>query len=96
MDTHKQQPITFEQLPEAVGRVLSRLEQLEQLIAGRAPEKALKAPINTQDLCKFLDITEPTVTRYRKKGLIPFFTIGSAIRFDLDKVIAALESKKKK
>jgi len=48
-------------------------------------------PINTKQLCEFLDITEPTCIRWRKKGKIPFFTIGSAIRYDKNKVVKALE-----
>ena len=52
-------------------------------------------PINTKELINFLDITEPTLIRWRKKGKIPFMQIGSAVRFNLPAVVAALEVKKK-
>jgi excisionase family DNA binding protein len=89
-------PLTFEQIPEAIGEILIRLEQIEQLLANKAPPSAIKPPITTKELCKFLGVTQPTIARYKKKQIIPYLTIGSAIRFDLDKVIAALENKKKK
>jgi len=53
-------------------------------------ESVNEPPINTKQLCEFLDITEPTCIRWRKKGKIPFFTIGSAIRYDKKEVIESL------
>ena len=50
-------------------------------------------PITTKELCKHLGVTEPTILRWRLKKKIPFYKIGSAIRFDLEKVIKALEKK---
>jgi hypothetical protein len=87
--------ITYNDLPWAIEQVLYRLEQIEKVLNNHSPEIVLKTPITTIELCKFLDVSEPTIARYRKKGLIPFFTIGSAIRYDLNKVIASLENKKK-
>lgn len=55
-------------------------------------ESTNEPPINTKQLCEFLDITEPTCSRWRKKGKIPFFTIGSAIRYDKKEVIESLRS----
>lgn len=47
-------------------------------------------------LCQRFNITIPTLIRWRKKGKIPFMQIGSAIRYDINKVIEALEVGKKK
>lgn len=47
-------------------------------------------PITTKELCKFLNITEPTAIRLRQRGTIPFFQIGSAIRYDKKEVIESL------
>ena len=52
-----------------------------------SPEKL----VTTQQLCEHLGVTEPTVLRWRKKGKIPFFEIGSAIRFNLSEVRKSLE-----
>jgi hypothetical protein len=51
-------------------------------------------PINTKELINFLDITEPTLIRWRKKGKIPFLKIGSRILYQKGAVLAALENKK--
>jgi len=48
-------------------------------------------PITQKELSAFLGITEQTVIRWKQKGKIPFFNIGSAIRFDLKEVLAALK-----
>ncbi len=59
------------------------------------PKKSSK-PITQKALCAYLDVTEPTIIRWRKKGKIPFMQIGSAIRYDIDLVTAALEVDNKK
>lgn len=56
--------------------------------------KQASKPINQRELCTFLGLTEPTVIRWRKKGKIPFMQIGSAIRYDVNTVIEALEGGK--
>ena len=53
-------------------------------------------PVNQKELCAFLGLSEPTVIRWRKKGVIPSMKIGSAIRYDVNKVIEALEVRDKK
>jgi len=52
--------------------------------------------INRAELCKRLDITEPTAIRWGKKGRIPCFRIGSRVLYNWENVINVLESKKKK
>jgi excisionase family DNA binding protein len=51
-------------------------------------------PVNTKALCTFLNITEPTLIRWRKKGKIPFLQIGSRILYQKSAVISALENRK--
>jgi len=51
--------------------------------------------INGKELMARLMISEPTLIRWRKKGKIPYYAIGSAIRYDLQKVLNALEVNKK-
>ncbi|GGC18267.1 hypothetical protein GCM10011386_07700 [Parapedobacter defluvii] len=50
--------------------------------------------IDTKTLLNRLDLSEPTVIRYRQKGMIPFLQVGSAVRYDYQKVLEALEKKK--
>ena len=51
--------------------------------------------INRIELCKRLDITEPTAIRWEKKGKIPSFRIGSNVRYNWINVISQLEGKTK-
>lgn len=51
----------------------------------------IEKPITTKELCDFLNISEPTIIRWRKKGKIPFLQVGSSLRFSKASVIKALE-----
>jgi hypothetical protein len=51
--------------------------------------------INREELCKRLDIAEPTAIRWEKKGKIPSFRIGSNVRYNWPKVIESLEGQRK-
>lgn len=51
--------------------------------------------IDRKELCKRLDISEPTATKWGKKGKIPFFKIGTAVRYNWIKVIESLEKKQR-
>jgi DNA-binding XRE family transcriptional regulator len=50
--------------------------------------------INRNELCKRLDISEPTVIKWEKEGLIPSFSIGSSVRYNWHTVLEALQKKK--
>jgi len=63
-------------------------------VALLAPNPQNEQPINTKELINFLDITEPTLIRWRKKGKIPFLKIGSRILYQKSAVLAAIENKK--
>jgi len=49
--------------------------------------------IDRNELCKRLAITEPTCIRWKKKGKIPCFRIGSSVRYNWQNVIDILEKK---
>ena len=73
----------------------ARLIAIEELLKNLQPKDLVKdepyvKPINTKELCAFLGITVPTVIRWRKKKKIPFFQIGSAVRFNLKDVLKSL------
>lgn len=52
--------------------------------------------ITGEDLAKKLGVTIQTLIRWRQKGKIPFLQIGNSVRYDLNKVLEALEVKNKK
>jgi excisionase family DNA binding protein len=49
--------------------------------------------ITEKELCDFLDVSTPTIIKWRNKGKIPCIRIGSAVRYDKAAVIKALEQK---
>jgi hypothetical protein len=51
--------------------------------------------IDRAELCRRLNITEPTAIRYEKRGKIPALRIGTAIRYNYGDVLRSLEAKKK-
>ena len=58
---------------------------------GCVTQKPSAEIICRDELCKRLNITEPTVIRYEKKKKIPSFRIGSAVRYNWPQVVKALE-----
>lgn len=78
--------------------LLERFDGLEEKISSFTTGAIPLQPeiINREELCKRLDITEPTAIRWEKKGTIPSFRIGSNVRYNWPKVVEALESQKER
>lgn len=76
--------------------ILSELAEIKQTIKSVPGVQQVQQPeiINTEELCKRLDISEPTAIKWRRKKKIPFFTIGTAIRYNWPEVVKFLEAKK--
>jgi hypothetical protein len=76
--------------------LIERFNGLEEKLSNLSISPTLLQPeiINREELCKRLDITEPTAIRWEKKGTIPSIRIGSNVRYNWPKVIEALESQK--
>jgi len=74
------------------------LEQMKELIReeiAKIPNNSdlntqKEGPITTKELCEYLRVTEPTIARWRKKGKIPSFEIGTAKRYILNEVLKSL------
>ena len=79
----------LEELTDAIRNVVR--EELSKV----SPED-LQPPqdlLTEKEVLKKLGITQPTISKWRQKGKIPFVRVGSSIRYDLGKVIKALEGK---
>ncbi len=76
-------------LSECVKEALHIYPSTSQSVNSSAPPEI----IDTKTLLSRLDLSEPTVIRYRQKGVIPFLQVGSTIRYDYQKVLEALEKK---
>lgn len=61
-----------------------------------ASETKTKNILDTDQLMVKLGITRPTLSKWRKEGRIPFIQVGAVVRYDLDKVLEALENKKRR
>jgi excisionase family DNA binding protein len=67
-------------------------ETLKSALDKFSPGISLPDRVLTQsELCTFLKTSRQTISRLKKKGKIPFLEIGSETRFDLAKVLSAIE-----
>lgn len=75
--------------------IVQRFDSIEEKLSNLNAGAISLQPeiINRDELCRRLDITEPTCIRWEKKGKIPRIEIGSSIRYNWPKVIEALEAK---
>lgn len=73
------------------------LNEIKQMINQSRPQQQAKEVaeiVDSKEVCKRLNISEPTLIRWRKKKRIPFFMVGSAVRFNWTSVIKELEKNK--
>lgn len=85
--------IVFSPLPLSEFEILIE-HSLRRVISEKSNSKQTTSEIiDRAELCKRLAITEPTVIRWQKKNLIPCFRIGSAVRYNWQAVLKALEGK---
>lgn len=47
--------------------------------------------VDSETIMNILSISKATLCRYKKKGIIPYLRIGDTHRFQVDKVIRAIE-----
>ncbi|PVD50808.1 hypothetical protein DC498_17705 [Terrimonas sp.] len=63
-------------------------------LSAKYPSAAEKDEIiDRAELCKRLNLVEPTIIKWEKKGKIPSLRVGSAVRYSWFKVLNALEKK---
>jgi excisionase family DNA binding protein len=85
--------IVTEFTPDELADVLAL--KIIALFQQQAPAAAIEI-IDRSELCKRLNITEPTVIRMEKRGDLPVIRAGSSVRYNWPKVIEALEASDKK
>jgi excisionase family DNA binding protein len=91
-------PITFDQLPEAVGAILGKMEHLEGLLsAGSALVPAEKDdPIDVYDAAEFLKLHYKTVTRLANSGDIPHHKPAKQLLFFRSELRAWVQASRRK
>jgi|SRR5690606_22120471 len=61
---------------------------------GITPDYTASEIIDSKTLMKRLDISEPTLQRWRDKGRIPYIQQDNVVRYNWPKVLEALEKRK--
>lgn len=89
--------LILSQIP--LSELISQVKQAvrEEMAANAALYPAASTnerPITQKELCAYLGVTAQTIIRWKKRKRIPFFNIGSAVRFNLIDVKKALENEK--
>ena len=62
----------------------------------KQPLTADEQPVSSKELCSYLNISEPTLIRWRKRGRIPFLQVGSRKLYQKSAVISAIQAKQVK
>lgn len=68
-------------------------EVFKELTANSSSPPTKEEIIDRTELCRRLNLVEPTIIKWEKKGKIPSLRVGSAVRYNWHKVLQALEKK---
>lgn len=74
--------------------IMATLADIKDMLNNLPHAAAKDEIINRKELMIRLGVTEPTVIRWVKKGVIPQIRIGSHVRYNWPKVVIALENNK--
>lgn len=85
--------IPFHQFKDEIAKIIKN-----QLESGSLESTVSRTQtiLDTEQLMEKLGVTRPTLSKWRKENRIPYIQIGSVVRYDLDKVLEALENKKRR
>ncbi len=89
MITFEKMPETLEQLQATINNLCLEVKQL------RAQQPINEPPIDSKELMKRLQISEPTLIAMRKRNDIPFINVRGNYRYVWQDVISSLQQKKK-
>lgn len=77
--------------------ILEKLAALEsKILETNSPAHIPVEILSSDEICKRLSISEPTLISWRRKKKIPFIKIDGIIRYNFPKVVEALENGNKK
>lgn len=78
-----QTEITFDKLPEAVGRLIDEVAQLRESIKrlGKPEPSASRHPIGIDEACAIVMKAKPTIYALVRRGRIPCCKIGKKLYF---------------
>jgi excisionase family DNA binding protein len=82
----------FELTPDELKAIV--VSAIAEAMPKYSPAPAVEI-IDRAELCRRLNITEPTAIRYEKKGKIPALRAGTVVRYNYADVLRSLEAKRK-
>ncbi|MCO6497249.1 MAG: hypothetical protein J5I50_06260 [Chitinophagaceae bacterium] len=75
-------------------QIMTELAEIKTAISKPQPIATPDEIISREELQKRLGVTEPTLIRYGRKGIIPELRLGSNVRYNWPDVLAALSNVK--
>lgn len=86
--------VTFEQMPAAIEQLQATLSILHEEVKQLRKEQCVnEPPIDSRELMKRLNISEPTLIRLRKRKEIPYLEICGHYRYVWNEVLKTLQNK---
>jgi excisionase family DNA binding protein len=78
--------------------LLTELREIKEKISSMPAAIAAPTPeiITGDELCKRLNISEPTLIKWRRKKKIPVIALGQTYRYNWPAVVSSLENMKSK
>ena len=88
--------LTFEQLPEAIGRILTRLDEIEQLLLTNQAEGIKDETMDVKQAAEYLKLKIPTVYSKVSRRELPFNKPGKNLHFLKSELFAWIQAGRKK
>ncbi|QMU30497.1 helix-turn-helix domain-containing protein [Adhaeribacter radiodurans] len=90
--------ITFEQLPQAVGQLLVKVDQIEKLLQQNnfSTHSEPEQPLTIQQAAKFLNLAVPTVYTLVSQQVLPHSKKGKRLYFSKPELTEWVQSGRKK
>ena len=92
----EQQKLRFEDLPDAVGRILAKLEQLQWTVEHLQPQKKERRPISIDEASKIIGKKRSTIYALSRLGEIPSCRQGRKVYFYEDELLEWINNGKVK
>ena len=92
----KNETITFDKLPEAVGYLTEQVIELKKMVSELQPPPSDKRTlIEIGDACRIIRKAKATVYRLVQKGILPAYKKGKKLYFYEDELLAWIENGRK-
>jgi len=89
--------ISFNEMPKALAHLISKVENLEQLLKSQQnPASLSDRPMTISQAAEFVNLTVPTLYGFVSKRTIPFSKVGKRLYFSEAELTAWIKSGRKK